>query len=924
MPFFDPIRIGAAAAADSAYTIDRSLRFNDDDSTRLTRTLGSEGNRRKWTWSCWFKPSSLGAAQVFLLSQRTSSSNQCHIMLSSDLVDFESGGGKGRVKTQAVFRDVSAWYHLVLHLDSDNSTASDRVKIYINGVQQSLTTQTTISTGDHGINNNNQQQIGAQADQNNLFYDGYLAEINFIDGQAYDASYFGETNAATGQWNPKEYTGSYGSQGFYLNFSDNSGTTATTLGKDSSGNGNNFTPNNFSVSAGVDNDSVEDTPTNNWCTLNPLDPDAKTISDGNLKCVGSTGFMAGSNFVVTSGKWYMEVKYISGTSNHQWSIGFSSPDRSYLRQVRGGDGELTPNTGNVSVTFADPDIIMLALDIDNGKWYIGKNGSYMLSGDPVNGTGFVHSGLSSSEGFKLCMINNTGDGSQTIAANFGQQGFSYTPPTNFKALNSANLPDPTIKLPNKHFDTLLYTGNNFDGTRAITGYSFQPDWIWTKNRTAATSHNIYDEVRGLGSNKEICSDKSQGEGAENGAAYGYMTRATQGFNVVKGSDGTNGNYNLNRNGDNYAAWAWNAGDTDGKTYTVKVVSDGGNKYRFDDFGTSAVTLDLAEGGTYIFDGSDSSMASHPIKLSETSNGTHGGGSSYNTGVTYLLDGASVTESAYVSGYSSATTRQLKIVVAASAPTLYYYCHYHSGMGGQANTNSTLGSSNFDGTLQATVKANTTAGFSITAYSGNDSNAQTVGHGLGVAPDVIILKSRTAGSNWRVWHKSIATDGSKRLILDSNNQSEDASFLNDTAPTSTIFTLGNSDNAWNASGNTYISYLFSEVAGYSKFGKYTGNGSSDGTFVFTGFRPAWIMIKRTDSTNDWHINDYKRDIDNTVIEYLYANTSAAQNNLSSGGGLDFLSNGFKIRNTSAAVINGNGADYIYLAFAEAPFKNARAR
>ena len=924
MGFYDAIRVGASGAADSAYTIDRSLRFNDDDSTRLTRTLGSEGNRRKWTWSCWFKPSSLGAAQVFLLSQRTSSSNQCHIMLSSDLVDFESGGGKGRVKTQAVFRDVSAWYHLVLHLDSDNSTASDRVKIYINGVQQSLTTQTTISTGDHGINNNNQQQIGAQADQNNLFYDGYLAEINFIDGQAYDASYFGETNAATGQWNPKEYTGSYGSQGFYLNFSDNSGTTATTLGKDSSGNGNNFTPNNFSVSAGVDNDSVEDTPTNNWCTLNPLDPDAKTISDGNLKCVGSTGFMAGSNFVVTSGKWYMEVKYISGTSNHQWSIGFSSPDRSYLRQVRGGDGELTPNTGNVSVTFADPDIIMLALDIDNGKWYIGKNGSYMLSGDPVNGTGFVHSGLSSSEGFKLCMINNTGDGSQTIAANFGQQGFSYTPPTNFKALNSANLPDPTIKLPNKHFDTLLYTGNNFDGTRAITGYSFQPDWIWTKNRTAATSHNIYDEVRGLGSNKEICSDKSQGEGAENGAAYGYMTRATQGFNVVKGSDGTNGNYNLNRNGDNYAAWAWNAGDTDGKTYTVKVVSDGGNKYRFDDFGTSAVTLDLAEGGTYIFDGSDSSMASHPIKLSETSNGTHGGGSSYNTGVTYLLDGASVTESAYVSGYASATTRQLKIVVAASAPTLYYYCHYHSGMGGQANTNSTLGSSNFDGTLQATVKANTTAGFSITAYSGNDSNAQTVGHGLGVAPDVIILKSRTAGSNWRVWHKSIATDGSKRLILDSNNQSEDASFLNDTAPTSTIFTLGNSDNAWNASGNTYISYLFSEVAGYSKFGKYTGNGSSDGTFVFTGFRPAWIMIKRTDSTNDWHINDYKRDIDNTVIEYLYANTSAAQNNLSSGGGLDFLSNGFKIRNTSAAVINGNGADYIYLAFAEAPFKNARAR
>ena len=226
MALFDSIRLGSSAAGD--YDIERSLRFNDDDSPRLTRTLASDGNRRKWTWSCWFKPSNLGATQVFLLSQRSSSDNQCHIMLSSDKVDFESGGGKGRVQTNAVFRDVSAWYHLVLHLDSDNSTANDRVKIYINGVQQAVTISTTVATGDHGMNNNNQQQIGAQASTNDLFYDGYLAEVNFIDGQAYDPSYFADTNATTGQWNPKKYAGSYGSQGFYLNFSDNSGTTATT------------------------------------------------------------------------------------------------------------------------------------------------------------------------------------------------------------------------------------------------------------------------------------------------------------------------------------------------------------------------------------------------------------------------------------------------------------------------------------------------------------------------------------------------------------------------------------------------------------------------------------------------------------------------------------------------------------------------
>ena len=148
--------------------------------------------------------------------------------------------------------------------------------------------------------------------------------------------------------------------------------------------------------------------------------------------------------------------------------------------------------------------------------------------------------------------------------------------------------------------------------------------------------------------------------------------------------------------------------------------------------------------------------------------------------------------------------------------------------------------------------------------------------MGVAPDVIILKARGASQNWRVWHRSLAADGSKRLILDASNASENAGFLNDTAPTSTVFTLGNSDDAWNASGGTYIVYLFSEVAGYSKFGSYTGNGSSDGTFNFTGFRPAWVMIKRTSSTDSWLIMDNKRDINNVVGNTLAANSSGTEN------------------------------------------------
>ena len=442
MALLHPILIGASGAGAADFTVDRSLRFNDDDSPRLTRTLGSEGNRRKWTWSCWFKPSNLGAVQVFLLSQRTNSDNQCHIMLSSDQVDFESGGGKGRVKTQAVFRDVSAWYHLVLHLDSDNSTASDRVKIYINGVQQELTIQTTVATGDHGMNNNNQQQIGAQASTNDLFYDGYLAEINFIDGQAYDPSYFAETDALTGQWNPKKYTGSYGSQGFYLKFSDNSGTTATTLGKDSSGNGNNFTPNNFSVSAGAGNDSLEDTPTNNFCTLSPKLTDTRTDSsfvNGNLSATtGSGASTIGSTFAQTSGKWYAEFVCTAKSSTNMMigvnSVNGFDGERQNNESQNGGVGYGYINNGNNALpdgsnnsygaSWAIDDVMAIALDLDNNTVNFYKNNS-------AQGT------ISIADGYNYTMVFGHGQGGVTCTfdVNFGQRPFTYTPPSGFLAQN---------------------------------------------------------------------------------------------------------------------------------------------------------------------------------------------------------------------------------------------------------------------------------------------------------------------------------------------------------------------------------------------------------------------------------------------------------------------------------------------------------
>ena len=437
---------------------------------------------------------------------------------------------------------------------------------------------------------------------------------------------------------------------------------------------------------------------------------------------------------------------------------------------------------------------------------------------------------------------------------------------------------------------MLWTGND-SNDRDITGVGFQPDWLWIKNRSQADFHCLQDSVRGA--NKILYSNDTDNEQTDN--ANGHVNSfLADGFNVTAGASG-----NVNENNENYVAWAWNAGDTDGKTYTVTVVDDSGNKYRFDGFGTSAVTLDLAEGGTYIFN----YPSAHPFRFSTTADGTHGGGSEYTTGVTVI------------------SSTSIQIVVAASAPTLYYYCSSHSGMGGAINTNSTLGSSNFDGSIQTRVKVNATAGFSIITYTGNGSTA-TIGHGLGVAPKAVIVKRRSGGDQWQVYWIGAGTERSGFLSLNNAfSNGANTSYWGTSEPTSTVFSVANSTQT-NGSSQTYVAYVFSSVEGYSKFGEYTGNGSNDGRFVYTGFKVQFLLIKKTNTSESWILADTKRNSqsgrENPADSYLLADQANAE---STGIIYDMLSNGFKFRSTSQ---NTSGHRYAYFAFGEAPFKNARAR
>jgi len=462
--------------------------------------------------------------------------------------------------------------------------------------------------------------------------------------------------------------------------------------------------------------------------------------------------------------------------------------------------------------------------------------------------------------------------------------------------------------PELYHQTKIYSGDGNDDRNIIfdvTDTTMRPDWLWSARRDSGDNLSIYDSVRGDG--KEL---RSAQNGSQLDRTNNIQALQSNGFQV--GDDGQ-----VNASGGTYVSWGWSAGgSTPAITYTVKVVSDSGNKYRFDDYGTSAVTLDLQEGGTYTFDLSDSSNDGHPMKFSTTSNGSHGGGSTYSTGVVYQLDGASVTEANYynTSNFNSASSRKIIITVSASAPTLYYFCHYHSGMGGQANTNSTFGSSNFAGSIQSTVSANITAGFSVVKWTGDNSSTATIGHSLGGAiPNLIIVKRIDATDNWYVYSKPLGN--TKVLNLDlSSASSSSINYWNNTDPTTSVFTVGDS---FRTTGS-FIAYCFVEKKGYSKISSYTGFSDSNGPVVITGFSPSWVIFK-PDASADWTIVDAKRNTFNPVKDKtLNANLNSAEHDGSAD--LDFLSNGFKIRNANSDT--NNSGKIIYMAFAESPFVNSK--
>ena len=468
------------------YDVENSLRFNSGDSARLTEDFSS-ASRQTFTFSTWFKRGKLSTT-MSLLSSGTSNSERTSLFINSDdtvrFFSSESDSVAKLLKSNALLRDPSAWYHLVLRYDSTQSTNTDRIRFYLNGSEMTYQSSPT-----YPAQNNSSIYIGSD-DTHGVgclfygstateFFDGYMAETHYIDGTSYDHTQFGEFDN-NGVWIPKKYTGSYGTNGFYLEFKQ-TGTSANSsgIGADTSGNDNHFTPTNLAAL-----DVTEDTCTNNFATFSPLGrvTGTVTLSEGNCKIEGSSDANASGQhgtIAFTSGKWYLEMKAtdstttqlgfltvnssargdntpdVNGGMNYHYANIYYQYNNSSVNKVDTGGGGISAASvsggSNSSLGgFSDGDILMFALDMDNNRAYFGKNGTWFNSGNPANGTNYFslqtdvadgvtfYAGVDSNTGTEL----NTGNPSFSISSgnNDGKYGnFEYEVPSGYYAMCTKRL-----------------------------------------------------------------------------------------------------------------------------------------------------------------------------------------------------------------------------------------------------------------------------------------------------------------------------------------------------------------------------------------------------------------------------------------------------------------------------------------------------
>ncbi len=845
----------------------KSLRFDIARATSLVRTPAAAGNRRTWTWSAWFKRSQLTSTTQMLFSTSQNAPDEFNILILDGDDRMSVGTAAGALITTTMkFRDFSAWYHVVARMDTTQATAVNRFKLYINGVETANDTNgvaSIISSQDQelGINKAEAHHIGKRQN-NSLYFGGYMSDINFVDGTSLGPDSFGEFKNST--WIPIVPDVTYGTNGYRLDFVDNAVDAPESEGTedtDNIGSDSSGEHNNWTSSGIVASDcAMPDTPENNFCTM----------GSSSMRRYGHTNVatMTEGNLLATIGG---STAHAFGTMSIKQILANSLGVYFEMRCVTDGTPRcyfgIVAGQENNQATAAD--IALYAYPL---KFVIDVRG-YINGGTQTDGTNETNIGAGALSGDYSSIF--------TVAAG-DVMGLAIK--SDGKVFISKN---------GTFVDSLAGTSNPATGANPIHVIDTTLDWFPIIGYRDSAWHANFGQDGSFSG-----SETSGGETDSNGIGD-FFSAVPSGFvclSTLNMAEPT-----IGPNADTQADDHFNIVPYTGSGSSPNAITGVG-------FQPDWVWIKkrAADASHAMFDSSRGVTAEGAAnkaigvnRIDVEGNG-NGGLSAFGSDGFTLVDGSSGSGP--------------RALVNDSAT---YVAWNWKANGGTATATISESGDN----PAAVVQANPTAGFSLITYTGT-GDAGTIAHGLGAVPKMMMIKNRDVNRAWAVYHgANTAAPATDYLVPNTTAATADAAtYWADTAPTSSVFTVHDA-NSVNEDAKKYVAYVFAEVEGYSKFGSYTGNGSADGTFVYTGFRPAYVMFKITNTTGDWNIYDSARSTSNIVALKLRGTASGAE--ITSSDDFDILSNGFKLRDAGAG-LNGSGNTYIYMAFAEAPFKYANAR
>jgi hypothetical protein len=878
-------RVGKFIPFTDQATIANSCIFNDADNAYVSKTFGTPTNNKKWTLSAWVKLGVLGTNRALISSNINGAEYFDLFFTTGNVLKAQnriSSSNDLLSSTSRTFEDTSKFYHFLIVYDSDNSTSADRYIVYVDGDR--LTVDDEAGSGIASAFNKSgvQHQVGISNTLGSsgvaglgYQFDGYMAEVNFVDGQALLPASFGITDTSTGRWIPK---------------------------------------------------TVEPFPTTTTSIA------VTVVSSGGNK-YALDGVTQGTVTLIEGATYKFDQ---SDSSNSGHPLRFSTTSNG----THGGGSEYTTGVTTVGTPGSSGAYTQITVAVGAPTLYY-----YCSSHSGMGGTANTQDQYGTN-GFRLAFAqsNDLGDDTSGNGNDFNETNLTTSdqttdsPTQNFATLtpnrmkSGFTLSEGNLKMVSNTTDGLCMSGMRVSGGKfyietevdAFTNGGSQGIGFCEETLSTSTDPSGTADVFGIFSNQTdfvVLRDGAYVQDSGGALAAGNIVQI-----AFDGSDLGNAKFYL---GINNSKWYYedmsenSSFDATRPTLTLDLRARTnlrfyvGNRASTGSPGSSTYICNFGQ-KSYSYTAPTGFGSFNQDALPETGKGIPGfvwAKSRDNTESHTMYDSSRGRQLQLSSNNTTAQNTQtdgLQKFLKGG-----YQCEDHErinqsgisyvGWNWVANTGTTA--SNTDGATSSTVQANTTAGFSIVEYTGT-GGATSVGHGLSAAPEWMLFKDKGNSTNWRVYHTSMGGI-TKYMLLNSSAAVATASMWG--SPTASAFIVGGTGYEVNESGNNYIAYCWHGVDGFSKFGGYTGNGNANGPYVFTGFKPAYFMSKRIDSTSDWIIWDNARSKFNPCTERLIASSNGTEGSAA----IDLLSNGIKIRNSDVSR-NASGGTYIYMAFAERPF------